>query len=159
MLRMQRSPRLQGRSARVDRNFLIRSGARRSAGLASGIRGRVSSGGVPLRILPWALGVSQLTIQPFGLCLVGRESAGEPRVNIGFQFAVLLSGAVYGVTERLRGLVGQLARTVGVEANLALIYRALGHAAGTIDLGAKLFPDWLVHGIGLSEVIRPLESG
>ena len=31
--------------------------------------------------------------------------------------------------------------------------------AGTIDLGAKLFPDWLVHGIGLSEVIRPLESG
>src|SRR5690606_12560952 len=159
MLRMQRSPRLQGRSARVDRNFLIRSGARRSAGLASGIRGRVSSGGVPLRILPWALGVSQLTIQPFGLCLVRRESAGEPPGHIGVRFAVLLSGAVCGVTERVRSLGGPLARTVGVEADRALIYRALDHAGGTSDLGAMLFPGWRVHGIGLCEVVRRLGSG
>ena len=65
-----------------------------------------------------------------------RKGRGETRVRLGVELPARLLRPIYRVAESLRGLVGELARPEGFQADLAFVQRELFESAVTMGRAA-----------------------
>ena len=95
--------------------------------------------------------VAKLLLEPRRLGFVRRERGAQAGVAVGVDVPARLLRAKDGVAQRLRSLVGELARAERLESNLALVESVLRGLAGPIELGLELVPEWpsvLTVGVG-----------